>query len=198
MSYQAEGAFITTSKHGARIQFSFESFINDEWNVVARFPKDAATLAARTEDLLVLLQIFDPVTRSLRADVFNDANKTKADFTAVPDEFTGGAGAGGVGGVKNAALSFDAIVAARYQALATIRDGHSTYVPEGFVLVTNPALAEVAKSYTLINEIRTPGWASARRSRANPLKGSGRCFPLTSSRLSVVRRRGSSFRGWSR
>ena len=47
MSYQAEGAFITTSKHGARIQFSFESFINDEWNVIARFPKDAATLAAR-------------------------------------------------------------------------------------------------------------------------------------------------------
>lgn len=165
MSYQAEGAFITTSKHGARIQFSFESFINDEWNVIARFPKDAATLAARTEDLLVLLQIFDPVTKSLRADVFNDANKTKADFSTVPDEFTGG-----VGAVKNAALSFDAIVAARYQALATIRDGHSTYVPEGFVLVTNPALAEVAKSYTLINEIRTQV-GKRTEIKANPLKG---------------------------
>ena len=182
MSYQAEGAFITTSKHGARIQFSFESFINDEWNVVARFPKDAATLAARTEDLLVLLQIFDPVTKSLRADVFNDANKTKADFTAVPDEFTGGAGAGGVGGVKNAALSFDAIVAARYQALATIRDGHSTYVPEGFVLVTNPALAEVAKSYTLINEIRTQV-GKRTEIKANPLKG---LEVLSSDLISVV------------
>ena len=135
MSYQAEGAFITTAKHGARIQFSFESFINDEWNVISRFPKDAATLAARTEDLLVLLQLFDPTTKTLRTDVFNDANKTKADFTGVPDEFTGGTGAGGVGGVKNAALSFDAIVAARYQALATIRDGHSTYVPHGLYLL---------------------------------------------------------------
>ena len=169
MSYQAEGAFITTAKHGARIQFSFESFINDEWNVISRFPKDAATLAARTEDLLVLLQLFDPTTKSLRADVFNDANKTKADFTGVPDEFTGGTGAGGVGGVKNAALSFDAIVAARFQALATIRDGHSTYVPEGFVLVTNPALAEVAKNYTLINEIRTQV-GKRTEIKANPLK----------------------------
>lgn len=182
MSYQAEGAFITTAKHGARIQFSFESFINDEWNVIARFPKDAATLAARTEDLLVLLQIFDPVTKSLRADVFNDANKTKADFTTVPDEFTGGTGAGGVGGVKNAALSFDAIVAARYQALATIRDGHSTYVPEGFVLVTSPALAEVAKSYTLINEIRTQV-GKRTEIKANPLKG---LDVLSSDLISVV------------
>lgn len=169
MSYQAEGAFITTAKHGARIQFSFESFINDEWNVISRFPKDAATLAARTEDLLVLLQLFDPITKTLRADVFNDANKTKADFTGIPDEFTGGTGAGGVGGVKNAALSFDAIVAARFQALATIRDGHSTYVPEGFVLVTNPALAEVAKNYTLINEIRTQV-GKRTEIKANPLK----------------------------
>lgn len=182
MSYQAEGAFITTSKHGARIQFSFESFINDEWNVIARFPKDAATLAARTEDLLVLLQIFDPVTKSLRADVFNDANKTKADFTTVPDEFTGGTGAGGVGGMKNAPLSFDAIVAARYQALATIRDGHSTYVPEGFVLVTNPALAEVAKNYTLINEIRTQV-GKRTEIKANPLKG---LEVLSSDLISVV------------
>lgn len=182
MSYQAEGAFITTAKHGARIQFSFESFINDEWNVIARFPKDAATLAARTEDLLVLLQIFDPVTKSLRADVFNDANKTKADFTTVPDEFTGGSGAGGVGGVKNAALSFDAIVAARYQALATIRDGHSTYVPEGFVLVTNPALAEVAKNYTLINEIHTQV-GKRTEIKANPLKG---LEVLSSDLISVV------------
>lgn len=182
MSYQAEGAFITTSKHGARIQFSFESFINDEWNVIARFPKDAATLAARTEDLLVLLQIFDPVTKSLRADVFNDTNKTKADFTGIPDEFTGGTGAGGVGGVKNAALSFDAIVSARYQALATIRDGHSTYVPEGFVLVTNPALAEVAKNYTLINEIRTQV-GKRTEIKANPLKG---LEVLSSDLISVV------------
>lgn len=178
MSYSADGAFITTAKHGARIQFSFESFINDEWNVISRFPKDAATLAARTEDLLVLLQLFDPANKTLRNDVFNSTNKTEADFTGIPNEIVGGAG----GDVKNAALSFDAIVAARFQALATLRDGHSTYVPEGFVLVTNPALAEVAKGYTQINEIRVQN-GKRMDIKGNPLKD---LEVVTSDLISVV------------
>lgn len=178
MSYQADGAFITTAKHGARVQFSFEAFINDQWNVISRFPKDAAAIAARTEDLLVLLQLFDPEKKTLRTDVFNDHNKTKAKFSTVPQD------------IRNDLdvthefypLSFNAIVAARYQALATIRDGHSTYVPEGFVLVTNPALAEVAKGYTQINEIRVQ---NGKRTdiKGNPLKD---LEVVTSDLISVV------------
>lgn len=181
MSYQADGAFITTAKHGARFQFSFESFINDEWNVISRFPKDAAAIAARTEDLLVLLQLFDPKTKSLRQDVFNEANKTEFNTTGLPEEITGGAAGLGVN-TKNAPLSFDALVAARFQALATIRDGHSTYVPEGFVLVTNPALAEVAKGYTLINEIRVQN-GKRTEIKGNPLKD---LEVVTSDLISVV------------
>ena len=181
MSYQADGAFITTAKHGARFQFSFESFINDEWNVISRFPKDAAAIAARTEDLLVLLQLFDPTTKSLRQDVFNEANKTEFNTTDLPEEITGGAAGLGVN-TKNAPLSFDALVAARFQALATIRDGHSTYVPEGFVLVTNPALAEVAKGYTLINEIRVQN-GKRTEIKGNPLKD---LEVVTSDLISVV------------
>lgn len=181
MSYQADGAFITTAKHGARFQFSFESFINDEWNVISRFPKDAAAIAARTEDLLVLLQLFDPKTKSLRQDVFNGVNKTEFNTTGLPEEITGGATGLGVN-TKNAALSFDAIVAARFQALATLRDGHSTYVPEGFVLVTNPALAEVAKGYTQINEIRVQN-GKRTEIKGNPLKD---LEVVTSDLISVV------------
>ena len=181
MSYSADGAFITTAKHGARIQFSFESFINDEWNVISRFPKDAAALAARTEDLLVLLQLFDPTNKTLRADVFNSINKTEFSVNGLPSEITGGASALGTSG-QNYELSFDAIVAARFQALATMRDGHSTYVPEGFVLVTNPALAEIAKGYTQINEIRVQ---SGKRTeiKGNPLKD---LEVVTSDLISVV------------
>lgn len=178
MSYQADGAFITTAKHGARVQFSFEAFINDQWNVISRFPKDAAAIAARTEDLLVLLQLFDPEKKTLRADVFNDANKTLAKFSTVPADIRGDLDI-----THNIyPLSFNAIVAARFQALATIRDGHSTYVPEGFVLVTNPALAEVAKSYTQINEIRVE---NGKRTdiKANPLKD---LEVVTSDLISVV------------
>lgn len=183
MSYQADGAFITTAKHGARIQFSFEAFINDEWNVIKRFPKDAAALAARTEDLLVLLQLFDPAKKTLRTDVFNESNKTKADLNGIPAEIRGEAvGIEGPGSTINPALSFDALVAARYQALATIRDGHSTYVPEGFVLVTNPALAEVAKGYTQINEIRVQN-GKRTEIKGNPLKD---LEVVTSDLISVV------------
>ena len=178
MSYQADGAFITTAKHGARVQFSFEAFINDQWNVISRFPKDAAAIAARTEDLLVLLQIFDPVTKSLRTDVFNDVNKTKAKFSTVPEDIRGDLDIS-----RNIyPLSFNAVVAARFQALATIRDGHSTYVPEGFVLVTNPALAEVAKGYTQINEIRVQN-GKRTEIKGNPLKD---LEVVTSDLISVV------------
>lgn len=178
MSYQADGTFITTAKHGARVQFSFEAFINDQWNVIRRFPKDAAAIAARTEDLLVLLQLFDPAKKTLRADVFNDTNKTKPKFSTVPADIYGDLDIS-----HNAyPLSFNAIVAARYQALATIRDGHSTYVPEGFVLVTNPALAEVARGYTQINEIRVQ---NGKRTdiKGNPLKD---LEVVTSDLISVV------------
>lgn len=178
MSYQADGAFITTAKHGARVQFSFEAFINDQWNVISRFPKDAAAIAARTEDLLVLLQLFDPAKKTLRTDVFNDFNKTKAKFSTVPEDIRGDLDI--LHDVYP--LSFNAVVAARYQALATIRDGHSTYVPEGFVLVTNPALAEVAKGYTQINEIRVQ---NGKRTdiKGNPLKD---LEVVTSDLISVV------------
>ena len=178
MSYQADGAFITTAKHGARVQFSFEAFINDQWNVISRFPKDAAAIAARTEDLLVLLQLFDPEKKTLRTDVFNDNNKTKAKFSTVPEDIRGDLDVS-----HNVyPLSFNAIVAARYQALATIRDGHSTYVPEGFVLVTNPALAEVAKGYTQINEIRVQN-GKRTEIKGNPLKD---LEVVTSDLISVV------------
>ena len=178
MSYQADGAFITTAKHGARVQFSFEAFINDQWNVISRFPKDAAAIAARTEDLLVLLQLFDPEKKTLRTDVFNDYNKTNAKFSTVPGDIRGDLDISS----SSYPLSFNAIVAARYQALATIRDGHSTYVPEGFVLVTNPALAEVAKGYTQINEIRVQ---NGKRTdiKGNPLKD---LEVVTSDLISVV------------
>lgn len=178
MSYQADGAFITTAKHGARVQFSFEAFINDQWNVISRFPKDAAAIAARTEDLLVLLQLFDPKTKTLRTDVFNETNKTKAEFSTVPEEIRGDLDVSH----NFYPLSFNAVVAARYQALATIRDGHSTYVPEGFVLVTNPALAEVARGYTQINEIRVQ---NGKRTdiKGNPLKD---LEVVTSDLISVV------------
>lgn len=154
MSYVANGRFIETSKHGARVQFSFEAFVNDQWNVIERFPSDAGELAARTEDVLVLLQLFDPATKALRADVFSAANGTQLDLSKVPDEIKGAA-TGGAGAVP---LTLDSLAAARFQALNTKHNGRIVTVPNGFVLLCAPALAEVAKNYIRITQIeRTNG-----------------------------------------
>lgn len=150
MKYTANGRFIETGKHGARVQFSFEAFVNDEWNIIERFPADAGELAARTEDLLVLLQLFNPATKTLRTDVFDTGNDTLLDLSKVPDEIKGEA-TGTAGAVP---LSLGAIAAARYQALNTTRNGRYVTVPNGFVLLAAPGLAEVAKDYTRITEVR--------------------------------------------
>ena len=39
--------------------------VNDDWNTIEKLPTDAGRLAARTEDLLVLMTLFDPATRAL-------------------------------------------------------------------------------------------------------------------------------------
>lgn len=150
MKYTANGRFIETAKHGARVQFSFEAFVNDDWGVIERFPADAGELAARTEDLLVLLQLFDPATKALRTDVFSAANKTQLDLSGVPAEIKGEA-TGAAGAVP---LSLGAIASARYQALNTVRNGRYVTVPNGFVLLAAPGLAEVAKDFTRITEVR--------------------------------------------
>lgn len=154
MSYVGNGRFIETSKHGARVQFSFEAFVNDQWNIIERFPADSGELAARTEDVLVLLQLFDPLTKALRTDVFSAANGTQLDLSKVPDEIKGAA-TGAAGAVP---LTLDSLAAARFQALNTKHNGRLVSVPNGFVLLCAPALAEVAKNYIRITQIeRTNG-----------------------------------------
>jgi len=150
MKYTANGRFVETGKHGARVQFSFEAFVNDDWGVIERFPADAGELAARTEDLLVLLQLFNPAAKGLRTDVFSSENGTLLDLSGVPAEIKGEA-TGAAGAVP---LSLGAIAAARYQALNTVHNGRYVTVPNGFVLLAAPGLAEVAKDFTRITEVR--------------------------------------------
>lgn len=154
MKYTANGRFIETAKHGARVQFSFEAFVNDQWSIIDRLPSDAGELAARTEDLLVLLQLFDAGSKTLRSDVFSAGNNTILDLSKVPDEIKGEA----TGAAGSVPLSLGALAAARYQALNTKHGGRYVTVPNGFVLLAAPGLAEVAKDYTRITEVqRTVG-----------------------------------------
>ncbi len=56
--YKAGGRWIEVHKNGVRLQMSWEAFINDDWDLIARFPKDAAFLASRTVDAAVYGALF--------------------------------------------------------------------------------------------------------------------------------------------
>lgn len=134
--YTGTGRFIDTKKFGARIQFSFEAFINDQWHLIERFPADAARLAKNTEDVAVLLQLF--TGGALDSTVFNDGLKT----TLQPYNDTAIVTAPVA---KNAPLSHDALEAALHQVATTKRNGRTVTVPGGFVLLVPPALERLAK-----------------------------------------------------
>lgn len=138
--YKASGRWIDVAKHGARIQFSWEAFINDDWGTIESFPAHAAELAARTIDAGVygLIWSLNPAQPGFNTSNINDANNTvlkarTADGTLITSNVP-----------KNAPLSYDSIKAAIQQVAESKVDGRNVMVPR-FVLVVPPALEQVAK-----------------------------------------------------
>lgn len=134
--YSGTGRFVDTKKHGVRLGFSFEAFINDEWDIIEKFPQDAARLAANTEDVAVFLQLLSG--SGLRADVFKDDLGT----VLKPNNDTALLSAPVA---KNAPLSHDALLAAIQQVATTKRNGRSVTVSNGYVLLVPPALKQLAE-----------------------------------------------------
>jgi len=50
-SFTASEQSMTVRKFGARVNFSFEMLLNDEWGVLETLPRDLAQLAVNTEDI---------------------------------------------------------------------------------------------------------------------------------------------------
>ena len=149
LTYTGNGRFVEVGKHGARLQFSFEAIVNDDWNTIEKLPTDAGRLAARTEDLLVLMTLFDPRNKNIKTELGR-----QLDMSKVPAEFKGEAVAGPNG--KDNRISYGAITAARWQALNTKSEsGRTVTVPGGFALVCSPAQAQLAREILAIREIRT-------------------------------------------
>lgn len=142
--YSGTGRFIDTKKHGARINFSFEAFINDDWELIKRFPLDAAKLALHTEDVAVLLQLLSGT--GLRTDVFSDGLGTTLQASNNTNILSAPIN-------KNAPLSHDAVLAAIHQAKSTKRDGSSVSVPNGWYLVVSPALGSLAEGLVKPTEV---------------------------------------------
>ena len=137
--YKASGRWIDTGKYGARIQFSWEAFINDDWGFIEKFPGEAARLAARTRDAAVFGAIWslNPNSAGFNTGVINDANGTVLKARSSDGVLIQGDVA------KNSPLSYDAIKAAIQQVAETKVNGRYVTVPS-FVLIVPPALENLA------------------------------------------------------
>lgn len=67
---------ITTRKNGARVPVNFETFINDQWNVLAEIPDFLVRASVIGEDDAVSVQLADADGTGLNTDNFNSAKGT--------------------------------------------------------------------------------------------------------------------------
>ena len=146
--YRASGRWVEVHKEGVRLQMSWEAFINDNWNIIAQFPKDAAFLASRTVDAAVYGALFslDAAAPGFNTNIIADANATvlqsrTADGVYVLKNVP-----------KNSPLTFEALCAAIWQVRHTKVNGRYIQVPK-FVLLVPPTLKPMADMVTSMTSI---------------------------------------------
>ena len=119
----------SVDKFGAQIGFTWEHFVNDPFNTVARIPGILLNAATKTEDATA--------TRALY--VAANAN-THLQAVSAPNSLTG------VAVAVNAPLTFDSLTEAKRQYRAK-KDARGNYVVTGrLVLIVGPGLTSVAES----------------------------------------------------
>ncbi len=60
IGYSASASDYTTAKNGVRVSFSWEAFLNDEWNQIKQFPDDMVELATNTQEVEAWRQYYVP------------------------------------------------------------------------------------------------------------------------------------------
>ena len=174
--YRANGKMVTgPSKHGIRVQFSWEALLNGDWNLLERFPSDAAEMARRTEEAAVygILWSLNPEAAGFNPDVISDANGTvlqaaSADGTVLLNDVK-----------KNAPLSYDSLRAAINQVRRT--KVNNRYVTcNKFALLVPTTLQDAAESILsrdFIEETETKGAVTRKFRVSNPLKATVEVVP---------------------
>lgn len=72
----SSGEVITTRKNGARVPVNFETFINDQWNVLAEIPGNLVRAAKKGEDAAVTVQLAADDGSGLNTTNFNTTRGT--------------------------------------------------------------------------------------------------------------------------
>lgn len=122
ISFSASGTSFGVAKYGARVNFSFEMLLNDDWGVLETLPQQLAQLARNQEDIVATEVLTTPT--GINATFFNGGN--------------GNLIAG------NPALSVDAITNAANAIRARTYNGNPVVAPK-LALMVPPALAALAK-----------------------------------------------------
>lgn len=127
-SFAASSTSFGVQKFGARVNFSFEMLLNDEWGVLETLPTQLAQLARNQEDIVAIEALVSPTGPN--TTFFNNGNGNLINTT---NGFAS----------NNPALSVDALV----NAMATIRGRNYNGNPvtvQRFALMVPPALAALA------------------------------------------------------
>ena len=93
---------ISTRKNGARVPVTFETFINDQWNILAEVPGQLVRAAKKGEDAAITVQLAAEDGSGLNTDNFNAAKGTLLEY--------------GTNTPGTAALTRDTLKQALYQA----------------------------------------------------------------------------------
>lgn len=153
ISFSASETSFGVAKYGARVQFSFEMLLNDEWGVLESLPTQLAQLARNQEDI-VATEVLASETGP-NAVFFNGTNDNRF---LVADGYT----------VNNPALSIDAVVEAASHIRSRTYNGNPVVV-NSFTLMVPPALEAEARRLLGVTAFQIDDPVNGVYTYANPI-----------------------------
>lgn len=153
ISFVASESSFGVAKYGARVNFSFEMLLNDEWGVLETLPTQLAQLARNQEDIVATEVLASPTGPN--AVFFNNTNKN---IVTVANGFA----------ANNPVLSVDAVV----NATSTIRSrtfGGNPVVVNRFALMVPPALEAKARQLLGVQSFQIDDPVNGVYTIANPI-----------------------------
>lgn len=154
-SFSASESSFGVAKYGARVNFSFEMLLNDEWGVLETLPTQLANLARNQEDITAVEVIASP--SGPNSVFFNNAN---GNIFSVANGYTS----------NNPALSVDAVVEAQSHIRARQFNGNPVQVAN-FALMVPPALEAEARRLLGVTAFEITDPVNGVYTVANPISG---------------------------
>lgn len=155
ISFSASETSFGVAKYGARVNFSFEMLLNDEWGVLESLPTQLAQLARNQEDIVATEVIASP--SGPNATFFNATNANR--FVTADGAST-----------NNPALSIDAIVEAQSLIRSRVYNQNPVVVPS-FTLMVPPALEAEARRLLGVTAFQIDDPVNGIYTYANPVSG---------------------------